>query len=258
MLALALAATSPARLRWCANSLLPAHAHARSRSGRASALAWNLFSGYIGAAVVRPRGLLRPGRLHRRAAATCKLRHHALDRHPGRGAVGGRRRPRSSAIPTFRLRGHYFALAMLAYPLALLYVFEWLGYQEVSLPMKRENAGRVHAVRRHRASTSRSAVAAAGVALAHRRCSSSARASACRCSPSSRTSPPPRPRASTRCAGSCSAIVLSAERSPALAGGVVRRRAARRDAGSRVRHAGLGAGADRHLVRRRRHRRGAR
>jgi len=40
--------------------------------------------------------------------------------------------------PTFRLRGHYFALAMLAYPLALLYVFEWLGYQEVSLPMQRE------------------------------------------------------------------------------------------------------------------------
>jgi branched-chain amino acid transport system permease protein len=42
-------------------------------------------------------------------------------------------------IPTFRLKGHYFALAMLAYPLAVLYVFEWLGYQEVSLPMMREN-----------------------------------------------------------------------------------------------------------------------
>jgi ABC-type branched-subunit amino acid transport system ATPase component/ABC-type branched-subunit amino acid transport system permease subunit len=41
-------------------------------------------------------------------------------------------------LPTFRLRGHYFALAMLAYPLALLYVFEWLGYQEVSVPMHRE------------------------------------------------------------------------------------------------------------------------
>jgi ABC-type branched-subunit amino acid transport system ATPase component len=41
-------------------------------------------------------------------------------------------------LPTFRLRGHYFALSMLAYPLAMLYVFEWLGYQEVSLPMKRE------------------------------------------------------------------------------------------------------------------------
>jgi ABC-type branched-subunit amino acid transport system ATPase component/ABC-type branched-subunit amino acid transport system permease subunit len=43
--------------------------------------------------------------------------------------------------PTFRLRGHYFALAMLAYPMALLYVFEWLGYQEVPLPMKREAPG---------------------------------------------------------------------------------------------------------------------
>ena len=43
-------------------------------------------------------------------------------------------------IPTFRLRGHYFALAMLAYPLALLYVFEWLGYQELALPMRRERA----------------------------------------------------------------------------------------------------------------------
>ena len=41
-------------------------------------------------------------------------------------------------IPTFRLRGHYFALAMLAYPLALLSVFEWLGYQEVAVPMVRE------------------------------------------------------------------------------------------------------------------------
>ncbi|MGH8629688.1 MAG: branched-chain amino acid ABC transporter permease, partial [Burkholderiales bacterium] len=41
-------------------------------------------------------------------------------------------------IPTFRLRGHYFALAMLAYPLALLYVFEWLGYQELALPMRRD------------------------------------------------------------------------------------------------------------------------
>ncbi len=41
-------------------------------------------------------------------------------------------------FPTFRLRGHYFALAMLAYPLALLYIFEWLGYQELTLPIKRE------------------------------------------------------------------------------------------------------------------------
>src|SRR4029077_12894748 len=42
-------------------------------------------------------------------------------------------------IPAFRFPGHYFALAMLPYPLAMLYVFEWMGYQEVSLPMKGEN-----------------------------------------------------------------------------------------------------------------------
>jgi ABC-type branched-subunit amino acid transport system ATPase component/ABC-type branched-subunit amino acid transport system permease subunit len=40
-------------------------------------------------------------------------------------------------MPTFRLRGHYFALAMLAYPLAMLYVLEYLGFQEVPLPMHR-------------------------------------------------------------------------------------------------------------------------
>ncbi len=42
-------------------------------------------------------------------------------------------------LPTFRLRGHYFALSMLAYPLAILYFLQYLGFQEVSLPMHREN-----------------------------------------------------------------------------------------------------------------------
>jgi ABC-type branched-subunit amino acid transport system ATPase component/ABC-type branched-subunit amino acid transport system permease subunit len=41
--------------------------------------------------------------------------------------------------PTFRLRGHYFALAMLAYPLFILYVLQYLGFQEVSLPMHRQH-----------------------------------------------------------------------------------------------------------------------
>ena len=41
--------------------------------------------------------------------------------------------------PTFRLRGYYFALAMLAYPLALQNIFEWLGYQEISMPLARDN-----------------------------------------------------------------------------------------------------------------------
>ena len=41
--------------------------------------------------------------------------------------------------PTFRLRGHYFALSMLAYPLAILYFLQYFGFQELSLPMHREN-----------------------------------------------------------------------------------------------------------------------
>jgi ABC-type branched-subunit amino acid transport system ATPase component/ABC-type branched-subunit amino acid transport system permease subunit len=41
-------------------------------------------------------------------------------------------------LPTFRLRGHYFALSMLAYPLAILYVLQYLGFQEVALPMHRD------------------------------------------------------------------------------------------------------------------------
>ena len=48
-------------------------------------------------------------------------------------------------VPTFRLRGHYFALSMLAYPLAMLYVFEWMGFQEVSLPMMREHPDHFYA-----------------------------------------------------------------------------------------------------------------
>src|ERR1700681_1293543 len=56
------------------------------------------------------------------------------------GAVGGLA-GLVIGYPTFRLRGHYFALAMLAYPLVLLYLLQWLGFQEVSFPMVRESAG---------------------------------------------------------------------------------------------------------------------
>ena len=55
------------------------------------------------------------------------------------GAIVGGLAGALIGFPTFRLRGHYFALAMLAYPLATLYVFQWLGYQEIPLPMKRES-----------------------------------------------------------------------------------------------------------------------
>jgi ABC-type branched-subunit amino acid transport system ATPase component/ABC-type branched-subunit amino acid transport system permease subunit len=43
-------------------------------------------------------------------------------------------------FPTFRLAGIYFALATLAYPLILRIVMEFLGYQEVPIPMVRDRA----------------------------------------------------------------------------------------------------------------------
>jgi len=42
-------------------------------------------------------------------------------------------------LPTFRLAGIYFGLATLAYPLIFRIVMDWLGYQEVAIPMKREH-----------------------------------------------------------------------------------------------------------------------
>jgi len=41
-------------------------------------------------------------------------------------------------LPTFRLAGIYFALATLAYPLIFRIVMEFLGYQEVPIPMIRD------------------------------------------------------------------------------------------------------------------------
>jgi branched-chain amino acid transport system permease protein len=41
-------------------------------------------------------------------------------------------------FPTFRLSGIYFALATLAYPLILRIAMEFLGYQEVAIPMVRD------------------------------------------------------------------------------------------------------------------------
>ena len=101
--------------------------------------------------------------------------------------------------PTFRLRGTYFALAMLAYPLALLYVFEWLGYQEVSLPMKREAPAAYMQFADTRGYVVIALVMLVGALLVslkveHSRFGPRSRRS-------SRTNRPPRPPASTRCAG---------------------------------------------------------
>jgi hypothetical protein len=100
--------------------------------------------------------------------------------------------------PTFRLRGHYFALAMLAYPLAMLSVFQWLGYQELTLPMQREapHNSPIHASM----SCSRTGSWSSPFSC---RCGSRIRASAWRCWRSSRTSRPRKPPASTPGAGRC-------------------------------------------------------
>jgi branched-chain amino acid transport system permease protein len=99
-------------------------------------VAWNLFSGYSGLLSFGHAAFFGIG------AYTVGLLLQRLDISPWFGLVAAALAGAASGVvigfPTFRLRGHYFALAMLAYPLALLYVFEWLGFQEVALPMKRE------------------------------------------------------------------------------------------------------------------------
>jgi branched-chain amino acid transport system permease protein len=102
-------------------------------------LSWNLFSGYTGLVSFGHAAFFGIG------AYTTALGQIHFDLSPWfliplAGLLGGLAGV-LIGLPTFRLRGVYFALAMLAYPLAMLYVFEWLGYQEVTLPMKREAAG---------------------------------------------------------------------------------------------------------------------
>jgi len=99
-------------------------------------LSWNLLSGYTGLISFGHAAFFGLG------AYTVTIALVKFDITPWLGIPLGMIVGAVAGImigyPTFRLRGHYFALAMLAYPMALLYVFVWLGYQEVPLPMKRE------------------------------------------------------------------------------------------------------------------------
>ena len=123
--------------------------------------------------------------------------------------------------PTFRLRGHYFALAMLAYPLVLLYLFQWLGYQEESLPMARENPA-AYMQFAAPASISRSRPCCSS-SRSPSTCTSRARVSGSRCLPSSRTS---RPRGGRHQSVAAEAVRDRAFGVASGGGGAVRDRAA--------------------------------
>ena len=98
-------------------------------------LSWNLISGYSGLVSFGHASFFGLG------AYTVTLVLVYFDITPWIGIPFGMLIGAIAAVligvPTFRLRGHYFALAMLAYPLAILYVMEYLGFQEVPLPMHR-------------------------------------------------------------------------------------------------------------------------
>ena len=101
-------------------------------------LAWNISSGYTGLVSFGHAAFFGLG------AYTVTIALVRFDVTPWLGIplgmIVGALAGAVIGYPTFRLRGHYFALAMLAYPLALLYIFTWLGYQEVSLPRKQQAA----------------------------------------------------------------------------------------------------------------------
>ena len=101
------------------------------------ALSWNLISGYSGLISFGHAVYFGLG------AYTVVIALVNFDITPWIGIPLGMVVAAAAAIiigyPTFRLGGSYFALAMLAYPLAMIPIFTYLGYQEVPIPIKPDN-----------------------------------------------------------------------------------------------------------------------
>ena len=96
-------------------------------------LSWNLFSGYSGLTSFGHAAFFGIGAY----TVTLTVVYWLLTPWLGipLGMLMGAVAAFLIGTPTFRLRGHYFALSMLAYPLAIMYIMEYLGFQEVTLPM---------------------------------------------------------------------------------------------------------------------------
>lgn len=97
------------------------------------ALTWNLFSGYTGLISFGHATFFGLG------AFTVALLFIKLGVSPWYGLmvafmVGGCASLIIGSI-TFRLRGHYFAIAMLAYPTLFIFLFDWMGWQELTFPI---------------------------------------------------------------------------------------------------------------------------
>ena len=102
-------------------------------------LAWNIISGYAGQISFGHQAYFGIG------AYVTVLLAAKLHLTPWLGMLAGVVVAVIAAVligtPTFRLAGIYFALATLAYPLIFRIVMDYLGYQEVAIPMVREQPG---------------------------------------------------------------------------------------------------------------------
>ena len=100
------------------------------------ALSWNLFSGYTGLISFGHATFFGVGAFTV-ALLAIKFGISPWIGLPAAAFAGGFASLMIGSI-TFRLRGHYFALAMLAYPLLFIFVFDWMGWQELTFPVHRD------------------------------------------------------------------------------------------------------------------------